>query len=66
MTHHAIIEDLQDMKAIQGRRDIHINRIIVGYSVNLYRSSKEFAIGCGLFHTKSILEAADWLYENQL
>lgn len=63
-TYQQIEGEVNDMMAEQAVTGNHVNRIIAGYSVNLYRASKEFAIGCGMFHTESGMRAAEWLHAN--
>ena len=61
MNYQQIEGEVNDMMAEQATTHNHVNRVIAGFSVNLYRASKEFAIGCGMFHTQSGMDAARWI-----
>ncbi len=64
MTYQQIEGEINDMMAEQQIVIQHYNRVIAGFSVNLYRS-ENFGIGCGLFATNSGMEAAKWIHEHQ-
>ena len=66
-SYHEIETQINDMMAVQAAGHIkrHVNRVVVGYSVNLGRDGY-FMVGCDLFRSNSGMRVAEWLFERSL
>jgi hypothetical protein len=64
MNYHMIESEINDMMAARMCTGLHQNRIVCGFTVNLYRDGY-FVVGCDMLTTESGMRVSEFIYERK-